>query len=244
MRDSFQNCSIIAAVSASFFLSTIFVAGQTPAGKSNDSDCAPLTRKHHTFHRLIWSGIFPFEGGFIPDPHCLSSEPMAFTDSASKLVNAPGATYQVFDVNPFFNDKSSEVVLLVRSGKDAFEYSLEIPKHRDVRAILGTPTPPPVRAFPYGGKLALLANFFGPAKGIYLLSPPLSAGVTLQLIPVTSPLFEQIARGLKSNIPEQSGVDQFCRTTNDFAAFYEKFVGPCETPHLRGYDDFWSLKRD
>jgi hypothetical protein len=244
MRVSFQKCGIIAAVSASFFLSTKSVACQTPASKSSDSGCAPLIRKHNTFHRLIWSGIFPFEGGFIPDPHCLSSEPMAFTESASKLLNAPGATYQIFDVNPFFNDKSSEVVLLVLSGKDAFEYSLVTPKHRDVRAVLGTPTPPPVRAFPYRGKLALLANFFGPAKGIYLLSPPLRTRVTLQLIPVTSPLFEEIAHDLKSQSLEQSGVDQFCRTTNDFAAFFEKYVGPCETPHLRGYDDFWSLKRD
>jgi hypothetical protein len=173
---------------------------------------------------------------------------MTFSDPVLKLLNSPKATYQVMDVNPFFNDHSSEVVLLVRSNGSLFEYSLDFPEGRRVQAVLAKPSAPSARVYPYEGKLAVLANFRGPAKGVYLLDLPLRTGLKLHLIPANSAEFDEIAQGFKTVGLDPSVKDQFCKTTNDFAAFYEKYVGSCDwtpevyavNPAVHDYDGFWA----
>ena len=49
--------------------------------------------------------------------------------------------------------------------------------------------PPPAMVFPYKDGLEVLANFFGPTKGVYLLPLPLRSGATLELISAGSPQF-------------------------------------------------------
>jgi hypothetical protein len=223
------------------------VTAQDASNKSNDNGCAPLVRKHRTFHHLIWSGIFPVEGGFIQDPHCLESDQMSFSDPALKLLGSPTATYQVIDVNPFFNDDSSEIVILVRSGGELFEYSLDFPKGQHSQAVPALPGMPSARIFPYRGKLALLADFSGPAKGVYLLDLPLKSTAHLRRIPIATPQFDEVAQELKTIGQDTSVKDQFCKTTNDFAAFYEKHIGSCGwSPEVyavnravHDYDFFW-----
>lgn len=167
---------------------------------------------------------------------------MAFSDPVLKLLGSHDATYQVMDVNPFFNDHSSEIVFLVRSGGMLFEYILDFPKGKKVQAVLAEPTKPSARVFPYKGKLAILANFYGLAKGVYVLDLPLKSSGKLQLTPLNSSEFDEITQDFRTVGLDPSVKDQFCRTTNDFAAFYEKFAGPCGSPHKHTYDDFWQVK--
>jgi hypothetical protein len=247
VRYSVQNWFAAAIMLLFIVFLSSHAAAQGTSNKESDNGCAPLVRKHRIFHRLIWSGIFPGEGGFISDPHCLASDQMAFSKPALKLLGSPNATYEVMDVDPFFNDDSSEIVLLIRAGGDLFEYSFDFPKRQNSQAVLAMPGLPSARIFPYRGKLAVLADFSGPAKGAYLLELPLRTTAHLGRIPINTPEFDEIALEFKTIGLDTSVKDQFCKTTNDFAAFYERHAGSCDwSPEIyavnravHDYDFFW-----
>jgi hypothetical protein len=214
---------------------------------SQDQICSIVSRPYYPARHWVWSGIFPWEGGFIPDPHFDFSEPMPFPAPANQLVGSKDAEYQLVDVNPAFNDRTSEILLLIRSGNTSFVYSLDFPKGHHEQAILGIPALPEARVFPYKGNLAILEDFFGRGKGIYLLQLPLKSGAALQLIPADTREFDTIAEEFRSVAQDESVKQQFCKTTNDFASFYEKYAGSCEwspaeyeaNPGVRDYDSFW-----
>jgi hypothetical protein len=210
-----------------------------------DCLCSSVHRKRHHFRHRVWSGIFPAEGDFIPDPHYLCSMDGMFPEPVNEVISDKESRYAIVDVNPFFNDKSSEVLLLVKWHDEVFEYSLKFPKHKGVRAILGQPTPPPARVFPYKTGLAVLVNLFGPAKGAYVLPLPLRTETALELVRFGTPEFAEIVDAFRSVAQDRTTKDQFCKTTNDFAAFYEKYSGPCDggvkdAPEIeRNFARFW-----
>lgn len=210
---------------------------------SRDSEfkCYEIRRPYYPRH-WRWSGIFPFEGGLTPDPHFLCSEPLPLSDPVERAVREPGAYFQVIDVNPFFNDQSSEIQLVVRSNTSAFQYSLQFPRAKGVQAVIAIPSSP-ARIFPYKNQLALLVNFFGPAKGLYLIPLPFQSGGNLTLISAKDPQFELIAREFKNNAQDRTVKDQFCESRRyDFITFYEKYSGPCEEASGsvgNRFDEFW-----
>jgi hypothetical protein len=154
----------------------------------------------------------------------------------SRVLSDNDSRYAIVDVNPFFNDSSSEVLLLIQSRDEVFEYSLKFPRHKAVRAILAEPTRPPAMVFPHKKGLAVLVDFVGPAKGAYLLKMPLRTSTALDLVPVASGEFEEITAEFRSVGQERTTRDQFCKSTNDFIAFYEKYSGSCDGKG-RGIDD-------
>ena len=175
-----------------------FVSWGRRSAQCGDELFETASRKYYPLRHWQWSGIPPLEGGF------------------------------VVDVNPFFNDNTSEILLLIQSRGSRFEYALAFPHGKAVQAILANPMPPPAMVFPYDNGLAILANFFGPAKGVYLLPLPLKSGTTLELTPASSPQFAKVAMAFKSVGQEQTTRDQFCESRrNDFIAFYEKYGGSC-----------------
>ena len=192
-----------------------------------DCLCRFVHRKRHHFRHWVWSGIFPGEGGSIPDPHYLCSEDGVFPEPVNELISDKGSRYAIVDVNPFFNDGSSEVLLLVKWQDEVFEYSLNFPKRKDVRAILGQPTPPPALVFPYKTGLAVLVTFWGRARGAYVLPLPLPKKTALELVGFGTPEFAEIVGAFGSVAQDRTTKDQFCKATNDFVAFYEKYSGPC-----------------
>ena len=173
-----------------------------------DSWCHSVRRKHFPFRHWQWSGIPVVEGGFVPDPHYLWSETAPFPKSVNEMLSVKDSRYAILGVNPFFDDSSSEILLLVEATGKVFEYSLRFPKDGRVQAILGVPMPPPAMTFPYKGNVAILASFFG-ANGLYLMPLPLRSGVTLRLIPTTNPELATIAAAFRSVGQEFSMRNQF-----------------------------------
>jgi hypothetical protein len=155
-------------------------------------------------------------GGFIPDPHFLCSVDREFSEPVSGILSKD-SRYAIVDVNPFFNDNSSEILLLIQSHNEIFEHSLKFPAHKRVQAVLAEPEQPPAMVFPYNGGLVVLANFFGPAQGVYVLPLPLRKNSTLDLIRVGTPEFEEIANHFRLQGQELTTKDNFCKTTNDYA---------------------------
>jgi hypothetical protein len=82
--------------------------------------------------------------------------------------------------------------------------------------------------FPYRNGSAVLANFFGPAKGVYLLPLPFKSGTALDLISANSAEFATVAAAFHAIGQEPTTRDRFCESRRkDFIAFYEKYTGSC-----------------
>jgi|SRR5215475_5040148 len=86
------------------------------------------------------------------------SEVMPLPDGAQKMLASHDARFQLVDVNPAFQNRSSEILLLIKSGTDSFEYSLERPKKDDVQPVAASPDLPNAGIFPYRTGLALLST--------------------------------------------------------------------------------------
>ncbi len=239
------SISIITLLTLPFWAQYVWLGYRSP--ETQDEMCCPVKRKYYPLRHWHWSGIpGDKEAGFIPDPHFLWSETMPFPDPVLRIMKSEKAGFQVVDVNPFFNDESSEILLLIKTEGNAYEYRLEFPRHRNAHAILATPDLPPVRAFPVDDGVALAADFMH-AKGIYVLSLPLKTGSTLQWVPANKPEFEAIAYQLKLHAQDATIKSPFCDTSrNDFIAFYEKYgAASCERKKMNraaveeSFAEFW-----
>lgn len=227
-----RKCLTIAAVVLGLCLAVPlggqFFSWGRRSPECGDELCDAVSRKHFPLRHWQWSGIPLLEGGFIHDPHYLCSESLALSEPVNNLLSSRRSRYTIVDVNPFFNDSTSEILLLIESQGTRFEYRLTAPKHKGIQAVLAYPTPPPALVFPYRNGLAVLANFFGPAKGVYLLPLPFKSGTALDLISANSAEFATVAAAFHGIGQEPTTRDQFCESRRkDFIAFYEKYSGPC-----------------
>ena len=83
-----------------------------------------VIRKVHRFRHWQWSGIFPFYGGWIPDPHFMVTPAFDVPEDVGKLLADASARYQGVDVNPWFEDTSSEILIAIESNGVVHEYSI------------------------------------------------------------------------------------------------------------------------
>ncbi len=105
--------------------------------------------------------------------------------------------------------------------------------------VITSPVLLQARLFPYGNPLALLVNFSGPAKGVYLIPMPLKSATTLSLIPTSDPQFYSIAKELHAVGNDKTTKSVFCDTKRkDFITFYEEYSGLSCNGGGGSYDEF------
>ena len=73
---------------------------------------------------MEWSGIFPIFGGFIPDPDFHLDQVHDFSPEIRSLLNDKNARYQGIDINPWFKDYSSEIILAIEVNHKVYEYRI------------------------------------------------------------------------------------------------------------------------
>lgn len=146
MTKSYPIVGAVLVIDAMIAIGSNFLWWGYSSPETSDEMCA-VVRRHYPLRHWSWSGIFPLEGGFIPDPHFEWSEVMPLPEGAQKMLASHDARFQLVDVNPAFQDRSSEILLLIKSGTDSFEYSLERPKKDDVQAVTASPDLPNARIF-------------------------------------------------------------------------------------------------
>jgi hypothetical protein len=122
-----------AAICAVSSLALLFAIGagtarSSWAGTSSTQELDPgfidVSRQVHRFRHWTWSGIFPFYGGWIPDPHFLATPIFPVPRDVAQILGDPAARYQGVDINPWFEDDTSEIVLAIESGGVVHEYSI------------------------------------------------------------------------------------------------------------------------
>jgi hypothetical protein len=210
------------------------------SAKTNEGNPLRVSRRYYPLRHWEWSGLPGDPAGFIPDPHFLSSDTMPLSEPVLKMLSRHDGNFRVIDVNPFYNDRTSEILLLITLGDATFQYSLKFPRGRNVQAVIAYPDLPQARLFPYGNQMALLANFFGPARGIYLIPLPLKSAKTLSLIPTNDPQFQSIASEFRALKNDETTKSDFCDTkSKPFITFYEEYSGGLCNVGGGSYDDFW-----
>jgi hypothetical protein len=234
----------ILVVIALVTVASILIAPQISVGKITASpglsNCSPISRGKYPFRHWLWSGIFPFEGGFIPDPHFSCSELVPVPSSVQTLIGDPLAKFQIIAVNPAFADSTSEVVLILNTRNRILEYKLPVPQNEG--AVLGEPMYPEARLFPYKRSIAVL-TYFMETKQIFLLSCPLNPEESLKHFGWQQKEATEVLGELKSLYSDADVRQHFCGPPNKpFIAFYERFSGPC-SPAGNSSDvnfaDFW-----
>jgi len=143
-----------------------------------------ITRPRPWWPHWKWSGIPPLEGGWIPDPHFVSTPPFSFPEDATSMLVGL-ARYQGVDVNPWFGDETSEAILAIEVDGKVTEYELdleELPKPPDYELMLGTT---------FTGVDTLLV-FPRVEVGEFLFVVPLRYGA-LVMLTVELPLSEAVA---------------------------------------------------
>lgn len=129
-----------------------------------------ITRSKYYFRNFMWSGIFPLYGGFITDPHFLFQLPVDLTQYLSPSFQRKPIRYQLVQVNPYFKNKTSEMILAMEIDGMPYEYLLEVPIDYPSSA---TESEPPSEFLYHGDNLYFILSY-GRERGflIYEISPP------------------------------------------------------------------------
>jgi len=212
--------------------------------------CLPVKRRKYMLRHWVWSGIFPFEGGFLPDPHFICSNLVAVPKSVRRLLGCADAKFQLMDVNPGFQDYSSEALLLFQVDEQTYEYSLRAPGDIPITAAPALNYDPGARLFENDGGIAVLINFFRGVRGFYHICLPLRSGQRLELKPAGGPDFELIASSFRTLPDDRDLKSHFCDSRRlDFIAFYEYYRGSCEEGAERepsairdDFEKFWKTE--
>lgn len=96
--------------------------------RNYDSNNVEIKRDNYYLRNFMWSGIFPLYGGFIPDPHYLFQQPLDVTKYLHPIFQGQNVRYQLIQVNPYFQNKTSEMILGLEINSLPYEYRLEAPQ--------------------------------------------------------------------------------------------------------------------
>jgi hypothetical protein len=248
MRQNYIKIVIIALFLAG--LATDTVSASERQATEHNEHCLPVKREIFRLKHWQWSGIFPFEGGFIPDPHFVCSSTASFPSTVAALLNDSSAVFQIVDVNPFFEDKSKEIILAIQSSdKILYELKFDYLLNFKVRQAMAE-SYPAVRVFTYKGKIALLSHLDTDLRGYYFISLPLKSSDIMQLHPIGSEEFEKVTEYFRNLPPSTELKDYFCGRgiydgtgSNAFIAYYQKYRGDCDYKYdprnQTDYEQWW-----
>jgi len=108
-------------VSASVLLVCGGCGGGNDSTKSIDSGFIEIERDTQRFRQWKWSGCFPFYGGWISDPLFIGAGVFPFSSAISQRLGDFTARFQGFDINPWFRDETTEIVLAIETKGKVYE---------------------------------------------------------------------------------------------------------------------------
>ena len=207
----------------------VLVLARLPIGTFSTKELDPrfieISRPRYYLRHLRWSGIFPFEGGFIPDPHVEATEVVGLPQDAFPQFRAASTRIQGFDINPWFEDATAEILLAVEVNGHAYEYRVD--------RVASSPLPygfinhpEPLIPFQYGDRLAVLTTLGLSRQAILSVAfPPATAGSIAPVFEGTNE-FERVVQYLRGNGRYLALRGSLCRQWTPHRDFYERFE-PC-----------------
>jgi hypothetical protein len=206
-------------------------AGSTVVASELDSQCAPLElHKTSIFARhWLWSGIFPLEGGFIPDPHIICNPATAAAPSVARALGDSTLRFQLAFLNHFFDDES--VLVIITSVRGTRAVRLDRPPDRTIPPGNGLPG---LKNFALGGRVYLLVGEIG-VKGLVRMPESAEDGSAPLLAP-SSPEFESVLATLAVDPSAADVVADFCNPVEGtLASLTSVWLGGCPGLDFRAH---------
>ena len=196
-------------------------AAATSSVRDLDSSFIDISREVHRFRHWRWSGIFPLYGGWIPDPHFLVTSVFGVPADVGRVLGDTGARYQGVDINPWFEDSSSEIVLAIESRGIVHEYT--IPNNLDPPLSYGfVNNSDRLYVFPYRSGLAFLTSLDISRHAFLLVSLPLQKTANIAVVYEGSSEYDEVVAYLGSTGRYRSLKENPCRGLKDIYELFER----------------------
>ena len=126
--------------------------------KSINENFIEIKREKYRFRHWMWSGILPVYGGFIEDPHFEYSQPALMPKNVRELLGDDKARYQIYDINPFFEDDTFESILVIEYKGKSYEYNVETKKPLALNMNISIENGILIKVFSYNSQIGLLST--------------------------------------------------------------------------------------
>lgn len=220
-----QQVVVVSLAALVTFGPAVSLAATTSSTRELDSSFIDVSREVHRFRHWSWSGIFPFYGGWISDPHFLVTSVFPVPADVGRVLGDASAKYQGVDINPWFDDSSSEIVLALESRGVVHEYV--VPNQADPPLAYGfVNNLDRLYAFPYRSGLAFLTSLDISRSAFLLVSLPLQNSADAEVVYEGSSEYDEIITHLGSTGRYRTLKENPCRGLRDIFELFE----PCPDP--------------
>ena len=192
------------------------------SSKDINKDYIEIKRKKFYFRHWKWSGIPPFYGGFIADPHIIATEPYQFSDEIQKMFDSTNARYQGFDINPWFDRDYSEIVIAIELSNSVYQYSVNNSEFE-----YGFINSGPLVSFKYKNDIVFYQAFDISNPRFVIVNLPLSIKKSADTIELNSVDGRDIINYLQSKKRYLALKDKLCISHKSYRELYQKFE-PCD----------------
>ena len=171
---------------------------------------------------IFWSGIFPFYGGFLPDPHMSATEPFDMPSEITNRLEAKSIRFQGYDINPWFDDRLSEILLAIEVDNHAYQFKIEntVSPKMDYGFINFYE---PIIPFIYNEKLVFITALDISRLALLSIDLPITKNGIITPIFYEQVEFKETIQYLKNKERYKILKDDLCRQFIPYIEFYENF---------------------
>ena len=193
----------------------------TSSTQDLDESNIEVSREVHRFRHWSWSGIFPFYGGWIPDPHYMVTSVFGVPSDVGRALGDTSARYQGVNINPWFEDSSSEIVLAIESRGVVHEYTILNDLDPPLRHGFGNNSDR-LYGFPYHFGLAFLTSLDIDRYAFVLVPLPLQKNASVTVVYEGSGEFDEVVSHLDRTGRYRSLKEDPCHGLRDFFELFER----------------------
>ena len=193
--------------------------------KELDPSFVEIKRPRYWLRHLKWSGIFPREGGLHRDPEVVATEVFTLPDELRQRLGAKSGRFQGFDVNPWFHDRTSEIVLAIELDGVVHQYRIaNSTKPRLDYGFINFYAP--IVPFAYNDRLAFATGLSISRLAFLSTALPLRGDGEMEPVFEGSEAFDAIVQYLRAEGRYVGLRDQLCGAWKPYREFYKRFE-PC-----------------
>ncbi len=170
--------------------------------KEIDENYIEIKRKRYPFRHWRWSGIPPFYGWFIPDPHFAESAPTKLPADILKFLGVKEGRYQLYDVNPYFEPENVENLMVFEIDGKLYTYQVKLPLKSEIVTLSEEPADVEFIIFAKNEIVGFMKyNDYCVEEvfmtGLFFLKLPFENGSHLEFYNSKSKTYKQISNQLK-----------------------------------------------
>ena len=186
-----------------------------------------IEREKHYLRHFQWSGIFPLEGGFQADPHFYMTPVFEFPPDVLDGLGAQTGRFQGIDVNPWFDDETSEILLVLELDGEVFEFPVVMLEPKLKHGFVYFWREPMV-PFLYRNQLVFFTELEISQIAMLSISFPLEPKTVITPYFANGPEFVIIAEDLAASGQLTKWKRQFCESRRKgYINFYQTYSAGC-----------------